>query len=87
MARHQWREGSGKELRFVRADYHAGRWTIHSRMRDEEEWTLHDPIEENMWRSLREVLWRKYQRRRCPWKLIEAIDKLLGDDPPEESRQ
>ena len=33
-----------------------------------------------MWETLRDVLWRKYQRKRCPWELIEAIDKLLEED-------
>jgi len=80
MARHEWHEGDGAERRFVRADYHGGGWTVSTRLRDEEEWTPYDPIDEEMWRKLRDVLWRKYQRKRCPWKLIEAIDKILGDD-------
>lgn len=36
------------------------------------------------WVTLRDVLWRKYQRKRCPWRFIEAIDKLLEDMPEEE---
>ena len=31
------------------------------------------------WEALREVLWRKYQRGRCPWELINKIDKKLED--------
>ncbi len=80
MEKHEWREGSGKELRFIRANYHGSNWAIYSRLRDEEDWTRHDPIDEELWRKLRDVLWRKYQRKRCPWGLIEAIDKILGDD-------
>jgi len=25
------------------------------------------------------VLWRKYQRGRCPWQFLERIDKRLED--------
>ena len=39
----------------------------------------------DLWITLRDLLWRKYQRKRCPWRLIEAIDKLLEDMPEEES--
>jgi hypothetical protein len=35
-----------------------------------------------MWENLRETLWRKYQRKRCPWEHIEQIDKIL-EDPTE----
>ncbi|MBT44450.1 MAG: hypothetical protein CL922_03265 [Deltaproteobacteria bacterium] len=45
----------------------------------EEEWQLHDPISGEEWGKLREVLWRKYQRGRCPWELLERIDKRLKD--------
>ena len=34
--------------------------------------------------TLRDVLWRKYQRKRCPWRFIETIDKLLEEMPEEE---
>ena len=34
--------------------------------------------------TLRGVLWRKYQRKRCPWRFIETIDKLLEEMPEEE---
>jgi hypothetical protein len=41
-------------------------------------------VPEELWRELRDILWRKYQRKRCPWKYIEEIDKLLGDEPYEK---
>src|SRR5210317_1468200 len=77
MARHQWRETGDDGMRYYRAVYHGGRWTISSQLKDEEEWTPHDPPDLELWRNLRDVLWRKYQRKRCPWKMVEEIDKLL----------
>jgi len=60
-----------------RAAYHGGRWTLESQLKGDEDWTRHDPLTPADWRMLREVLWRKYQRKRCPWGLIERIDRLL----------
>ncbi|MEM9080684.1 MAG: hypothetical protein AAGC74_08355 [Verrucomicrobiota bacterium] len=78
MQRHTWRENGEEGLRFWKATVHGGRWTLESQLKGEEEWTRHEPIADEEWEMLREVLFRKYQRRRCPWKLIEAIDKKLG---------
>ena len=77
MQRHSWRENTEDGIRFFRASYHSSRWTLHSQLKGEEEWQPHEPIREEEWRKLRDVLWRKYQRRRCPWELIERIDRLL----------
>ena len=40
-----------------------------------------EEVDEDVWVMLRNVLFRKYQRRRCSWKLIEQIDKRLGREP------
>lgn len=78
MQRHQWREGEDEGVRFYRAEHHAGRWRLFSQLKGEEEWTSHEPIKREEWEMLREVLWKKYQRKRCPWQLIEKIDKRLA---------
>ncbi len=79
MQRHSWREHTEQGARFYRASHHSTNWTLQSKLKDEEEWQLHDPIGEEEWRKLREVLWRKYQRGRCPWQFLERIDKRLED--------
>ena len=86
MERHQWREDGEEGLRYFRAVHHGGRWTISSRLKDEEEWTPHHPIEPDLWRTLRELLWRKYQRKRCPGKQIEQLDKIIEDGAGEDGR-
>lgn len=85
MQRHTWRERGEEGVRFFRASYHGGKWTLQSQLKGEEEWEAHDPIPEEGWRVLRDVLWRKYQRRRCPWELIEKIDELLAEWGEDES--
>jgi hypothetical protein len=79
MQRHAWREATDDGLRFYRASYHGDTWTLQSQLKGEEEWTSHDPISIEEWRTLRDILWRKYQRGRCPWKLVEKIDQLLEE--------
>ena len=77
MESHQWRERTADGLRFFRALHHGGRWSITSRLKGDDEWTGHDPLDPGPWRVLRGILWRKYQRRRCPWESIGEIDRLL----------
>ena len=66
-------------MRFFRASHHSSTWQLHSQSKGDEEWEEHRPIGRKEWEMLREVLWRKYQRGRCPWELINKIDKKLED--------
>jgi hypothetical protein len=38
-------------------------------------------VTEPIWRELRDVVWKKYQRKRCPWERVADLDKILGDEP------
>jgi len=80
MQKHQWREGHGDEQVMYRATHHAGRWEMFSQPKGAEGWTKHDPIPEELLEKLRELIWNKYQRGRCPHKFIKQIDKLLGKE-------
>ncbi len=80
MQKHQWREENEEGKKMFRATYHAGEWKMYSQMKDEEEWDHHDPIPVELLEKLREVMWNKYQRGRCPHKLVTKIDKMLGKD-------
>lgn len=74
MQKHQWRE-EGKKL--FRATYHAGEWKLSTQLKGEEDWEHHDPIPVEYLEKLREVMWNKYQRGRCPHKLVTKIDRML----------
>ncbi len=84
MTKHEWREEreDGVHL-YYRAVHHGGNWTISSFIRGEgrrdpeEEKVHYDPVPTEVWKKLREVLFNKYQRGRCPWNLIVKIDKRL----------
>ena len=80
MQKHQWRE-EGDDGKFLyRATYHASEWKLYSQSKGDEEWQHHDPIPDELLHKLREVMWNKYQRGRCPHKLVTKIDKMLGKD-------
>lgn len=84
MTKHQWREQEGDEVRYWRANYHGGRFELFTRIGEDERWQKRNPPRKEDWHALRDVLWRKYQRKRCPWKLVAKVDKIL-EEPDEGS--
>ncbi len=77
---HEWRdrEEDGR-LRIVRAEWDSKKWTFTETYKDLPDWrTLTSPSLRD-YEMLRDVLWRKYQRKRVPWRFIEDLDVLLGD--------
>lgn len=84
MQKHEWREDEDGEMTVWRAEYHASRWKVMSRPKKEEEWTRYDPVPIGVWRKLRDVLWNKYQRNRCPHKLVTGIDKIIAKEDEQE---
>ena len=79
MMRHHWSEaGEDGAVREFRAEHKAGRWRFLSRIKDGEDWEEADLSEPEL-RTLRELLWNKYQRRRIPWEHVRDIDRRLGE--------
>lgn len=77
---HVWKtkteDGEKKE---VRAERFGGNWRFQSKLKSEENWTYFDvPALEDL-EQLRDVLWRKYQRKRLPWDDVASIDKMIKD--------
>ncbi len=75
---HTWKqttdEGGRRE---VRASKFGGKWRIQARLKGEEAWTYYDkPLIEDL-RELREVLFRKYQRRRATHEEIVALEAWI----------
>lgn len=79
MQKHQWREEGEEGKVFYRATYHAGEWKLYSQLKGEEGWHHYDPIPGELLEKLRQVMWNKYQRGRCPHKLVTKIDAMLED--------
>ena len=55
--------------------------------KSDEEWINHDPIPDELLEKLRDVVFNKYQRGRCAWKLVAGLDKLLGRDPVDPGQE
>lgn len=83
MKDHTWRVRDEEGLMFYRATHHGGRWELRSQRKGDEEWQRHDPMEMEHLETLRDLVFNKYQRGRCPWKFVQQIDKLMGKETSE----
>jgi len=81
--RHEWTERTAEgEKREVRAVKFGGTWRIQSRLRrsrEEAEWTYHEPALLEDLIELRDVLFRKYQRRRAAYEDVALLEKMIGE--------
>jgi hypothetical protein len=84
MEAHEWHERTEEGVRYWRATHHSGKWFFQTTLKTDPDWSRLEPAPRAVWVELRDVLWRKYQRKRCPWIWIEEIDKLLEEDPEAE---
>jgi hypothetical protein len=77
---HTWKTTTDDgDKREVRAEKFGKRWRLQSKLKSEDRWTYYDdPLLADLI-ELREVLWRKYQRKHLSWEDIEAVDKLIRD--------
>ena len=77
---HVWKTTTAEgEKREVRAEKFGGKWRVQSKIKGEDEWTYYDtPLVEDLI-ELREVLWRKYQRKHLAWEDVAAVEKLIRD--------
>ncbi len=77
-SQHIWKEKDEEgRKREVRVTKFGGEWKFQAKFVDEGEWTYYDrPLLEDL-TTLRDVVFRKYQRRRASAEDVEAIDGLL----------
>ena len=77
---HTWREtteeGGKREVRAVKF---AGQWKIQSKLKGDLGWTYHDKPSAADLASLRDLIFRKYQRRRASYDDVQAIDRLISE--------
>ena len=79
-SQHIWtsRDNDGRK-REVRVTKFGGAWRFQAKYRDEEDWTYYDmPLIDDL-RALRDIIFRKYQRRRASAEDFAAVDKMLRD--------
>lgn len=86
----QDRDADGHKV-IYEASYFGGWWQLTVRpkvgraLREDVE---SEPAEfsEEIWAALRDLLWRKYQRRRVAWDMVQHIDDILAGKARNERR-
>ncbi|MFM8658173.1 MAG: hypothetical protein ACKOD5_13740 [Chthoniobacterales bacterium] len=62
-----------------------GRWRLQSKLKHEEDWTYFDVPMRSDLEELRDILWRKYQRRRASHEDVLLADRMLAETSEAES--
>lgn len=84
-SQHIWTEKDAHgRKREVRVTKFGGEWRFQAKLRDETDWTYYDrPLLEDLL-ALKDVVFRKYQRRRASAEDLAAIEKLVRRYAAEE---
>jgi hypothetical protein len=77
-SQHIWTEKNAEgRKREVRVTKFGGIWRFQAKRADESDWTYYDrPLLDDLL-ALKDVIFRKYQRRRASAEDLESIEKLL----------
>jgi hypothetical protein len=77
-SQHIWteRDAEGRK-REVRVTKFGGVWRFQAKYADESEWTYYDRPSMDDMLSLKDIVFRKYQRRRASAEDVAAIEKLI----------
>ena len=85
-SQHIWtsRDEEGRK-REVRVTKFGGQWKFQAKFRDEDEWTYYEvPLIDDLV-ELRDIIFRKYQRRRASAEDFAAVDTMLREQKREQS--
>ena len=82
---HIWTEKDEEgRKREVRATKFGGTWRLQAKSSDEDAWTYYDsPLVEDL-RTLKDIVERKYRRRRASADDLASVEKLLREREAEE---
>ena len=77
---HTWRETTPEgEKREVRATKFAKEWKLQSKLRDDPGWTYHDKPSQEDLAALRDLIFRKYQRRRASYEDLQSVERMISE--------
>ena len=81
-SQHIWTEKDEEgRKREVRVTKFGGVWKFQAKVQGEDRWTYYErPLLEDL-REARDVIFRKYQRRRASAEDVAALDRLMRDYP------
>jgi len=86
-SQHIWKEKDREgRKREVRATKFGGVWRLQSKFADENRWTYYDSPPPEDLLKLRDIIERKYRRRRASADDIASVDKLVRDLDRGDSR-
>jgi hypothetical protein len=69
----------------VRATRFGGKWRLQAKTAGEVDWTYYErPLLDDLF-ALKEILVRKYQRRRASNEDVASVEKLIADQTEAES--
>ena len=77
---HVWKTTTEEgEKREVRAVKFGKRWRLQAKVKGDADWTYYDepPMEDLI--ELRDVLFRKYQRKHLSYEDLAAVEKMITD--------
>ena len=79
-SQHIWTERDGQgSKREVRATKFGGRWRLQAKTAGDLDWTYYErPLLEDLL-ALKEILMRKYHRRRASSEDVASVEKLIAD--------
>ena len=85
-SQHIWTERDGQgSKREVRATKFGGRWRLQSKTAGDLDWTYYErPMLEDLL-ALKDILMRKYHRRRASSEDVASVEKLIADQMRVES--
>jgi hypothetical protein len=82
---HIWTEKDSEgRKREVRATKFGGVWRLQAKFSDEIAWTYYDPPLLEDLRALKDIVERKYRRRRASAEDVASIEKLIKEQETEE---
>jgi len=79
-SQHIWTEKDEEgRKREVRVTKFGGNWKFQAKFKDDDQWTYYDvPLTEDLL-ALKDIVFRKYQRRRASAEDVASIDELIED--------
>ncbi len=79
MKSHEWheRDPETRAMRYYRATKFAKKWTVMTTLATDEEWITYDPVPLDILEELRDLLVKKYQRRRIPFEDVLVINQMI----------
>jgi hypothetical protein len=79
-SQHIWKEKDEEgRKREVRATKFGGFWRFQAKCKGDAEWTYYDvPLLDDL-HALKEIIFRKYQRRRASAEDVASVEKLIRD--------